>query len=347
MNAICPATISAPARNVENLAILTAEGYVANSARDYVDFEALRARWIADLDVSPRTAAAYDKAVFGSPDARNVRRPARMPHLVAWLAAAGTPWPSRADILRYRTALLEVYRPATVRLYMTAARRFLAWAARMIGAESPAEGVKGGTGKVSRAHAKDALTATQCQALLAGVDRGTVAGRRDYALLLLAITSGLRTCELARAQVADLRNQGGARVLAVHGKGRADKGEIVAVAPEADRAICDYLAARGRCDGDAPLFAASGNRNAGGRMAPESISRIVKTALRRAGMDSDRLTAHSLRHTCATLGLQSGAELTEIQQLLRHASISTTQIYLHEAAAAANTTAARVAAAIL
>ena len=64
-------------------------------------------------------------------------------------------------------------------------------------------------------------------------------------------------------------------------------------------------------------------------MTTRSISRIIKTRLKGAGYNSDRLTAHSLRHTAVTLSLLSGRSLAEAQQFARHANIATTMIYNH------------------
>jgi len=64
-------------------------------------------------------------------------------------------------------------------------------------------------------------------------------------------------------------------------------------------------------------------------MTTRSISRIVKAALKGAGMDSDRLTAHSLRHTAVTLSLLAGASIQEAQSMVRHSNINTTLIYAH------------------
>ena len=67
----------------------------------------------------------------------------------------------------------------------------------------------------------------------------------------------------------------------------------------------------------------------GERLTPKSISTIVKQRLIDAGYNSDRLTAHSLRHTAVTLSLIGGLPLEEVQQFARHKNISTTQIYAH------------------
>jgi integrase/recombinase XerC len=78
----------------------------------------------------------------------------------------------------------------------------------------------------------------------------------------------------------------------------------------------------------------------------ESISRIIKTHFRNVGMNSDRLTAHSLRHTAATLNLLNGGTLEETRQMMRHTSINTTMIYNHAIERAKNNSEKRTAFAI-
>jgi integrase/recombinase XerC len=81
-------------------------------------------------------------------------------------------------------------------------------------------------------------------------------------------------------------------------------------------------------------------------MTERSVSRIVKNHLIAAGFNSDRLTAHSLRHTAATLNLLNGGTPEETQQMLNHKSIVTTQIYVHALERAKNQSENRIAAAL-
>ena len=82
-------------------------------------------------------------------------------------------------------------------------------------------------------------------------------------------------------------------------------------------------------DPEAPLFASLSNNSRGQRMTTRAISGVVKEHLREAGYDSDKLTAHSLRHTAVTLSLLAGKDITEVQQFARHANIATTMVYNH------------------
>ena len=86
-----------------------------------------------------------------------------------------------------------------------------------------------------------------------------------------------------------------------------------------------------RPTGASPLFVSTGNRSGGKRIAPTTISTMLKRAMQEAGFDSERLTAHSLRHSAAQAALQaSGDNIYTAQKYLRHSSPATTQIYLHE-----------------
>jgi integrase/recombinase XerC len=186
----------------------------------------------------------------------------------------------------------------------------------------------------SRGYKKDYLTADQIKSILAKIDRQTLIGKRDYALLLLALTDGLRTVEISRADVSDLRINGNSEVLYVQGKGRLEKDEFVKISPEVSEAIREYLMSRDNGNSienneGRPLFESYSDRSAGQRITTRCIRWIIKERMRAAGFDSERLTAHSLRHTAITLSLLAGASLQEVQQFARHSSIDTTQIYAH------------------
>lgn len=190
------------------------------------------------------------------------------------------------------------------------------------------------------------MGAKQLKLVLNTIDRSTLEGKRDYAIMLLMCVGGLRTIEISRANVDDVRTLGDFTVLYVQGKGRKDRTEFVKLPEPVLKAINEYLRERANCveksdgtdrtvDGDravketAPLFASTSNRNRNGRLTTRTISGIAKRAMRQAGFDSPRLSAHSLRHSAVTLSLLAGADLAEVQAFARHSNISTTQIYSH------------------
>lgn len=230
--------------------------------------------------------------------------------------------------------------PATVNLYITACRRFFNWLER--------EGVYKDIGKylkgvrIDRDPKKDYMTASQLRQVIGETDRDTIKGLRDYSLLVLAITGGLRTIELTRANVKDLTVRGNNTVLYLQGKGYNDKNKFVIVPEETEQAIREYLKARGTTEGNEPLFASLSNNSKGGRMTTRAVSGVIKDYMKRAGFDSDRLTAHSLRHSSVTISLLEGATLEEARQHARHGSIATTQIYMHGIEADNNTCSHRI-----
>ena len=143
---------------------------------------------------------------------------------------------------------------------------------------------------------------------------------RDRAILETLYSSGLRVSELTGLDVGGVDlEQGLVRVL-----GKGGKERIVPLGSHAASALSDYLAARNQPPLDAPLML-----NArGGRLTSRSVGRIVdRHILKLAAMK--KVSPHTLRHTFATHLLEGGADLRAIQELLGHASLSTTQKYTH------------------
>ena len=286
-------------------------------------------KWAAFIEAKPRTVEAYTKTVrlfMGYLSERNITRP------------------TREDVVGYREYLKESHKAATVQNYIMAVKQFFKWTEQEGIYPNIAEHVKGA--KIEKGFKKDYLTSNQVGKLIKGVDRSTLKGLRDYAILSLMVTTGLRTIEVVRADVGDMRTLADFTALYVQGKGRDDKAEYVKIEPPIEEAIRLYLKKRGGAKENEPLFSSIAHRNGGERMTTRSVSRIVKDHLRAADLDSDRLTAHSLRHTAATLNLLNGGTPEETRQLLRHTNINTTMIYSHALERAKNNSEARIAAAI-
>lgn len=286
-------------------------------------------RWAGYLDASPRTVETYTKALR---------------QFFFYLEETGVTRPQRETVLAYREHLRQGHKPATVQSYLAAVRLFFQWAEREGLYPDIAKHVKGP--KLDRGHKKDYLTAAQVQKLLGAVDRSALGGLRDYAMLAVMVTTGLRTVSITRADIGDLRPAGDAAALYYQGKGREEKAEYVKLAPPVEEALRAYLAARGEAGPGLPLFGSLANRNPGERMTTRSVSRAVKDRLTAAGLCSDRLTAHSLRHTAATLNLLNGGTVEETRQLLGHSNINTTLLYSHALERAGNHSEQRIAKAI-
>jgi site-specific recombinase XerD len=160
----------------------------------------------------------------------------------------------------------------------------------------------------------------QLRRLLAGCDRRTPTGRRDYAIMLLLARLGLRAGEVARLGLDDVDWRRGE--IAVLGKG--DRAERLPLPAEVGAAIAGYLR-RGR-PGTAAGRSVFVRVHAPHRaLTTGGVTMVVFDAAQRAGLG--RIYAHRLRHTAATAMLQAGSPLAEVGQVLRHRSALTTAIY--------------------
>lgn len=279
------------------------------------DFNSLVSRFISFLDVKPKSAKTYTTS---------------LKQFERYLQRKGITKPQRDDVIEYREELKAAHKSTTVQAYITAVKLFFQWTETEGIYPDITRHLKGA--KITRTHKKDALTVDQVQSILQAVDRSTMQGARDYAVLCLMITGGLRDIEIHRANVEDLRTVGLASVLYVQGKGQDEKADYIKIGPETEQAIREYLMLRNQTEqvkNDQPLFTSLSNNSTLKRLSTRSISGIAKRYLRLIGLDSERLTAHSLRHTAVTLALIGGATLQEASQFARHSDISTTQIYAH------------------
>ena len=282
------------------------------SKQEVINSEVLN-NFINFLDVAPLTVKAYRSGL-------------RM--FFGFLAVNGISNPNREDILSFKRELENAgKKPSTLALYLSSIKRFFAWTDTTGIYENIAVGIK--APKLSKGHKKDCLAAPQLKSILRDIDRSDREGLRNYAIMALMSCGGLRTVEVTRANVEDLDSAGGLPVLYIQGKGRTEKADFIKLPPQVESAIRDYLEARGPVEKDAPLFASESKRNKGQRLTTRTISRVAKQSMIKAGYNSPRLTAHSLRHSAITLALLSGQALPDVQAFARHSSINTTMIYNH------------------
>ncbi len=246
-----------------------------------------------------------------------------------WIKSKNIESITREHVLEYKEMLVYKKELAafTVGGYLTAVRRFFEWLEAVKIYPNIAKAIKGP--KRTRGFKKDCLTIEQVKKLLSSIDRSTVIGKRDYAILNLMIRTGLRTIEIARSLREDISNQGGQAVLFIHGKGRDTKDELVVLTESTLNPIIEYFQARKSVKPRDVIFCSHSTKNDGKRLTTRSVSRIVKNSLRNICLDDSRLTAHSLRHTAITFSLLAGASTQEARILARHADINTTLVYAH------------------
>lgn len=243
--------------------------------------------------------------------------------------------PIRSDLIAFRDELKATCKASTVKTYLTATRLFFRWLEQEGIYKNVADKIKGA--KVEHGHKKDALTIDQVKDVIDTFkESDDSTAKRDYAIFVLMVTCGLRTIEVVRADIEDLRTLGSKTVLYVQGKGKDEKSEYVIITREVEKAIRSYLATRKDTTDKAPLFSSTSNNSKGKRLSTRTVSGLVKDSLVKTGLNSSRLTAHSLRHTAVTLSLLGGSTLQEARQFARHSNISTTEIYAHNLERMAN-----------
>lgn len=168
-----------------------------------------------------------------------------------------------------------------------------------------------------------ALTIDEAIALVEAPDRSGEAGRRDRALLEFLYGTGARVSETTGVDLGDIDLED--KVVKVTGKG--SKQRLVPLGTKAVEAITAWLPDRmglvsRKVAGD-PLFV----NLRGGRISRQGVFDIVKKHARAAGIDAGRVSPHVLRHSAATHMVEAGADLRTVQEMLGHATISTTQVY--------------------
>ena len=235
---------------------------------------------------------------------------------------------NKTVVTRYRISLEQRhYAPSTINLRLAAVRR-LAYEASDGGLLSPdlAAGIRRVKGSAStRRCIGNWLTAEEGRRLISAFNISTPQQRRNRALIAVLIGCGLRRAEAAVLKFEDIQLREGHWVIAdLNGKG----GHIRTVPmPEwVKKAIDDWVAPAGIVSGT--LFRAinKAGRHWGSGFTPKVIWSIVKEGA--AGSGISGLAPHDLRRTCARLCHQAGGELEQVQFLLGHVSIETTEKYL-------------------
>ncbi len=174
-----------------------------------------------------------------------------------------------------------------------------------------------------------ALTEAQVEALLASPHRGDPVGLRDRAILEVLYGTGIRVSELVGLSLSEVDLE--SRLMRVMGKGRRER--IVPLGRLAAAALGEWLSGAGReamrperprnrDDSEAVFLSGRGTR-----LTRQGVWLVVRRHGIRAGIDEGVLSPHVLRHSCATHMLDHGADIRSVQELLGHASISSTQRY--------------------
>lgn len=283
-----------------------------------------------ERDASPHTLRGYRAELEAlAEDLAERRGGATAPLAVASI--------SRADLRAHLAKRLVGRKRTTTARKLSAFRTFFRFVRREGGiASDPSEVLE--SPRLPKATPRHLLF-EEAEALIRATERGGFAARRARLLLELLYGSGVRVAEAAGIDLADIEPD--LSLMRVRGKGRKER--IVPLSGAAADALRPYLEARAallaelakragdeRADGSSAAL----DRQAlfvnarGGRLTTRSMARALDSARDEAGLEKN-VHPHLLRHTFATHLLEGGADLRSIQELLGHASISTTQRYTH------------------
>jgi tyrosine recombinase XerC len=232
---------------------------------------------------------------------------------------------ARVDHLAVRSYLAHLSRRklsrSSMARHLSALRTFFKWLVREGVVEAnPARTVS--TPKREK-HLPVVMQTSDVALLLEQPDTSKTLGIRDAAFMELMYASGLRISELVGIDLDDFELR--SRLVKVHGKGSKER--IVPFGSKAEAAVRAYLAVRGELTDDPEEQALFVNHR-GGRITTRSVRRLFDGYLRKAALRAG-ISPHTMRHSFATHLLNAGADLRAIQELLGHASLSTTQKYTH------------------
>ena len=179
--------------------------------------------------------------------------------------------------------------------------------------------------------AKRALVTDEVKTMfdLAKMDNSII-GVRDLLVLELLATTGMRRAEICEIKIGDIQLTQGVYAINIVGKGNKER--VIVASNEVMGIINKYMNMRGITmkDKDEYLLVSHANRKSGsGKVSTNVIYRIVKHYAELADIDPDTISPHTLRHTFATQCIGMGTPIQDVQQLMGHASINTTELYNH------------------
>ena len=235
--------------------------------------------------------------------------------------------PTRADVTQYKKQLqAKGHTAKTVDNYLNALKSFFRWTSERGHYENIASHIR--SNATTYEMLKEPLTISQVQTLLNSCNTLTDTGTRNRAIIHLLYFCGLRVVEVSRLTFSDYHPD----YLMIQGKGRITKEEVYLPQLAAD-ALKQYIACRkhneGKIHPDAPLFIsyAHNQKNKLIPVSKQTISDMVRAQLIKAGLKTDKISAHSLRHSIAIHMIDEGATLYDITQKLRHTDANMSRIY--------------------
>ena len=278
------------------------EGLILNKSE--LKFKELKDDFINYIDVDSKTIRVYEDGIKS---------------FIDYMQRYDIQNPTREDVKNYRNEMMQEKSSNTINSYMSSLRVFFNYLDHRNIYENITKDVK--NVKTSKRLIKQTLSLQDCQNIY-----NSLTDKRERLIFSLAITTGLRAEEIATSKIENIKMYNGEYVLFVKGKKRDDASEYVKISNQVMQDIKDYIG--DRVVGS--IFVSTSNHNNGGGVTNATIRRIVKGILKRYGYEDATFSTHSLRRSCATLMYLNGATIYDIQQVLRHKSISTSARYISQ-----------------
>ena len=229
-----------------------------------------------------------------------------------------------ALVSRYKGDLLQKgLKSATINRRLAAIKSLVAFSYNCGHCEFMLEAVK--SEKLSAYRDTSGVDPETFKRVLGGIDRTSLKGIRDYALMMLLWSNALRRSEVSKASIADFDPV--TKTLRIFGKGRGNNAETVSLGSGTVMAIEAWLTARGEVNPDKALFCSINPGYRDGRLSTQGIYDIVKSRCQSAGI-SKAMSPHRIRHSSITAALEAtGGDVRRVQKLSRHSSLNTLLIY--------------------
>ena len=279
---------------MKNEIILNGKLNLQEVKKDFIDY----------LDVSNGTLKTYEEGIKV---------------FLQYLSDNNIKNPTRNDLRRFRDGFNEKAGNNTINSYLTSIRRFFGYLELNNIYPNIAKDIK--NIKTSLIPKKQVLTLEQIKEIYNSLNT-----TREKCLFSLAITTGLRGVEMANAKIEDIKLYNGEVVLWVKCKGHSSNDEYVKLSPEVLKDITEYIGNRT----SGYIFVSESNNNKGGGVTTTTLRREIKKIYKQIGIDDDSFSLHSTRRTSATLAYNCGADIKEIQQMLHHRSMVTTNRYINQ-----------------
>lgn len=268
--------------------------------KDYVE------KFLDYIDVEEKTRDTYKIA---------------LKQFCGYLMSKGINTPTRDEIIEYREFLKENHKPTTVNSYLIAIRNLYSYLEYEGITKDITKNIKGI--KLEQKHLKRGLSKEEISKVL-----DVCKDNRERLMVKMMINLGLRCNELVNIQLEDFYDDKGVIMLKVLGKARNGlKQDSIKIDNRLFDMISDYVREYSITD---YLFTSTSNHNKNGKLTTKTIRLTITNLFKKADLDMNMISTHSLRHSTVELLLENGVDLKEVSEFVRHKSIEVTLLYSRE-----------------